>query len=207
MSETTVERRRPTRGDTAGIIVFMLAGAVIAVWSVVAAVLRIIELLPNRDVAVPAVFTDTVAQAPIGPGGANVPVVLDTAIVTAPSLPTASLVALIIQPILGAIAVTTVIVCLLLLSRSILVGRVFSRTNTVLVSVAGFAALGGAAAVPFFGNMGANGAFAVISGRTFENVLMSVDLFPFILLAFVAALTTTVFSVGERLQRDTEGLV
>ena len=55
--------------------------------------------------------------------------------------------------------------------------------------------------------MAANGAFAVLSERTFDNVILSVDPFALILAAFVAALLGTVFAVGERLQRDTEGLV
>lgn len=207
MNETAVETRRPTRGDTTALILFMLAGAVIAVWSIVAAVLRIIEVVPNRDVEVLARFSGTIAQAPIGPDGAAVPVMLESAVLNPPELPIASVVALVIQPIIGAVAVTTVIACLLLLSVNIIRGRVFSRTNTVLVTIAGFTALIGAAAVPFFGNMGANGAFAWISDQTFDNVLMTIEPFPFIALAFVAALASTVFSVGERIQRDTEGLV
>ena len=45
------------------------------------------------------------------------------------------------------------------------------------------------------------------SDRTFDNVIMSVDPFTLVLAAFVVAMMSTVFSIGERLQRDTEGLV
>jgi hypothetical protein len=38
-------------------------------------------------------------------------------------------------------------------------------------------------------------------------VVMAVDLLPYVLGAFVVAIIATAFSVGERLQRDTEGLV
>lgn len=207
MTATPTTLRRPTRGDIAGIIAFMVAGAAIAIWSVVQAVVRIVEVLPNRNVAVPAEFSGTIAQAPIGPNGALVPVTLDTATLVAPQLPVASLASIVIQEVIGALAVVIVIAALVWLSRNVIVGRVFSRTNTVLVLVAGFTALAGAAMVPFFGNMAANGAFARISERTFDNVIMSLDLSSFLMLAFLAALGSTVFSIGERIQRDTEGLV
>lgn len=208
MSEiSTIPLRRPTRGDVISLAIFMITGAAIAVWSVVAAVLRIIEVAPNRDVEVFAPFAGTVAQAPIGRDGALVPVALESAVLTAPELPIASVVALVMQPIVGALAVIIVITCLLALSANIIRGRVFGRANTTLVTIAGLVALVGLAGVPFLGNMGANGAFAWISDRTFDNVILSVDPFPFIGLAFVAALASTVFTVGDRIQRDTEGLV
>jgi hypothetical protein len=195
------------RGDAISLWIFMVAGVGIAIWAVWSAVVRIVEVLPNQDVAVPAEFAGTMADAPIGPGGAPVAIELDSAIITAPSLPAASLAALVIQQVVIAVVVVGVVVCLVWLARNVSRGIVFSRTNTVLVTTAGFTGIAGYFAVPFFGNMAANGAFAVLSDRTFDNVVISVDLFPLILLTFIAATAATVFGVGERLQRDTEGLV
>lgn len=206
MSSTT-QQYRPSRADLVGMWAFLVAGAAIAAWAVVAAVLRIIEVLPNRDVQVPAEFVGTVAEAPIGPDGASLPVVLDRAAVTAESLPALSLASLVIEQVIAATSVVVVVACLVALSWSVMRGRVFSRRNTRLVTIAGFTGLLGYAAVPFFGNMAANGAFAEVSERTFDNVVMSVELAPFLLLAFVAALATVVFSIGDRMRRDTEGLV
>ncbi|GAA3636533.1 hypothetical protein GCM10022200_19850 [Microbacterium awajiense] len=196
-----------SKADAVSMILFMLAGAAIAVVTVVAAVMRIVEVLPGRDVRVFAEFAGTVAQAPIGPDGEAAPVELDTGWVIAPELPAASVGAIVIQQIILAGAVITVVTCLLLVTNSILRGRMFSRTNTRLVTVAGFVAIVGYAAMPFFGNMGANGAFVRISDGTFDNVIMAVDLYPLILLAFLAALGSLTFTVGERIRRDTEGLV
>lgn len=206
-NKTTVSGRTLSRGDTIGMLIFMLAGASIAVSWIIASAMRIIEVLPNSDVAIPATFAGTLAEAPIGPDGATVSVILNTATIIAPELPVASLVSLIIQQVISALAVTVFIACLLVLSRNIIRDQIFSRRNTILVSIAGFVAIGGFAAVPFFGNMAANGAFARISEGSFHNVIMTADLFTFILLGFIVSLVTTVFSVGERLQRDTEGLV
>lgn len=208
MSNNTIHTPRAlSRGDTIGMLIFMLAGITIAVSWIIASIIRIIEVLPNSDVAIPATFAGTRAEAPIGPDGATVSVILDTATIIAPSLPGASLVSLIIQQVIGVLAVTAFIACLLILSRNIIRGQIFSRRNTLLVTVAGFVGIGGFVAVPFFGNMAANGAFARLSDGDFENVIMSVDVFTFIFLGFIVALATTVFSVGERIQRDTEGLV
>ncbi|MBM7505769.1 hypothetical protein ACFPER_01535 [Agromyces aurantiacus] len=199
--------RLPSRADTVGIWAFMVAGTGIVAWAVVGAVLRITDALSSPEVRVLAEFAGTPAEAPIGPGGAPVAIELDRAFLFTDELPGPSLVALVLSEIAFAVSVAAVVACLLLLSASTLRGRVFSRRNTRLVATAGTAGLVGAAAVPFLANMVANGAFARISDGEFDNVLMSVDLMPFVLAAFVVAIITTAFAVGERLQRDTEGLV
>lgn len=204
---------RPTsrilsRGDTAGFLFFVVLGVGLAVWAVVHSVIRIVEVLPNRDVRVSAPFLDTVAQAPLGPGGAAVPVELGIGTIVAPELPIASLGALVIAEVLFAAVVVAVVVLLLLLVADILRGRIFSRRNTSLVSAAGFVTLVGLAGVPFFQNMVANGALARMSDYTYDRGLVQVIDLPVLFgAAFVAALAGTVFTVGDRLQRDTEGLV
>ncbi|GAA1787531.1 hypothetical protein [Agromyces lapidis] len=204
---TTLNAPAVSRGDAVALWLFMVAGIGIAVWAAWSAVARIIEVLPNRDVPVLAEFAGTTAEAPIGVDGAPIPVELDRAFITAPSLPVASLWALVLQQLVVVVAVVGVVVCLVWLARNVSRSIVFSRTNTVLVTTAGLTGLVGYFAVPFLGNMAANGAFAVLSERTFDNVILSVEPFPLILAAFVAALLGTVFAVGERLQRDAEGLV
>ncbi|MDQ0893315.1 hypothetical protein [Agromyces ramosus] len=204
---TTTPLYRPSRSDLAAMWTFLAAGAVIAVAAVVSAVLRIVEVLPNRDVQVLAEFSGTAAEAPIGPGGAPLPVILDRASITAETLPTFSLVSLVAEQVVAATTVIVVITCLVRLGWSVMRGEVFSRRSTRLVTTAGFTGLFGYAAVPFLANMAANGAFAEISDNTFDNVVMAVELAPFLLLAFIAALATVVFTIGERMRRDTEGLV
>ncbi|MET0854530.1 MAG: hypothetical protein ABWY30_07860 [Microterricola sp.] len=195
------------RSDAVGLWIFMVIGAAIAVWTGIAASQRIMEVLPNTDVAVLGQFAGTVGSAPIGVDGAPVDVELEQAMLTVPTLPVAALWAIIIQQVVVVVTVLTVVVALVWLGRNVTRSIVFSRTNTVLVSTAGIVGLLGYAAVPFLGNMAANGAFAVLSERTFDNVIISVEPFSLVLLAFVAALMSTVFAIGERLQRDTDGLV
>lgn len=205
MSQT--RERVMSRSDAAAMALFMVAGVVIAVWTTVAAIARIIEVLPNRDVRVFAEFAGTTAEAPIGPNGAAATVELDTAWVIAPQLPGASLWAIVLQQVVMAAAVWAVVACLLVLTWNMLRGRMFSRANTRLVTAAGLTTFFGVAFVPFLGNMGANGAFAWISDRTFDNVIVAVEPFTLVLLAFVSALASLAFTVGDRLRRETEGLV
>ena len=62
--------------------------------------------------------------------------------------------------------------------------------------------------MPFLHNMVANGALAWLSERTYDRGLtQQIDLPVLIVIGFVAGLSSTVFAVGDRLQRDTEGLV
>lgn len=197
-----------SRGDTGSFLLFIVAGVAIAVWAVVRSVGNIVAAAGNSDVRVPIEFLDTVAQAPIGPGGASVPVELTGAVVTAPSLPIASLWALFLAEGLFAASVVTVVVLLLLLCIGVLRGQIFSRRHTRLVTSVGIVALAGAIGVPFFHNMVANGALAWLSERTYDRGLtQQIDLPVLIVIGFVAGLSSTVFAVGDRLQRDTEGLV
>ena len=197
-----------SRGDTASLWFFVVAGAAIAIWAVVRSIANIIAAAPNRNVRVSVPFLDSPAEAPLGPNGAPVAVELTGGVVTAPSLPPASLWSLFIAEGLFAAVVITVVTLLLLLTADILRGRIFSRRNTALVSAAGIVALVGIGGVPFFQNMVANGAIAWLSERTYDRGdVQLIDLPSLLGVAFVAALAGTAFAVGDRLQRDTEGLV
>lgn len=205
---STATPYRPSRADAVGIVIFMVVGAGILLWTAIGSVGRIMRVLLGEDLPVTARFVDTRVNAPVGPGGAPVPVELDTATLTAGELPGASVVAAILEPSVMLVTVATAIVCLLLLARNILRGRVFSQGNTVLVSVAGITGIVGFSLVPMLSNMVANGAVARMSDSGFENTaVLAVEPFPVVIAAFVFAIVATAFTVGNRLQHETEGLV
>lgn len=196
-----------SRGDMIASSVFFIAGAAFIVTSIVGAVSTAVGLLGDSAPRVFAQFSETPAEAPIGPDGSSVTVQLDSAYLLPGQLPIASVVALILEQVVIVAAVTTVVTTLLLVMWSILRGRVFGRRNTSLVGTAAVAAVVGVVLAPFFGNMGANGAFAAISQGDFSNVILSANLAQLFGITFLGALGTTVFMVGDRMQRDTEGLV
>jgi hypothetical protein len=196
-----------TRGDTSAMWLFIIVSVAVVAYTLTQGIFRIIELVRNTDVTVPARFVGTTAEAPIGPDGTLVAVELDRAVLTVESLPAASVAAGVLEVITAVLATALTVFFLILLCRQLLRGSVFSARNTNIVGAAGITAIAGIALAPFFGNMVANGAFARLSDRTFDNVIIAVDLHTLIFAAFVAAFATSVFAVGNRLRRETDGLV
>ncbi|MGN7949414.1 hypothetical protein ACTJKH_11760 [Microbacterium sp. 22215] len=205
---TSTKNRTLSRGDTGALVGFCIAGVMIAAYITVYSIVRIIELARGVDVPVLAEFigSKTPVDLPLTSGD-TVAVGLDSAVITAPQLPTVAAVPGIMGQIAQILTIVIVIGCLIVLARSVLAGRVFSRRNTALASTAGITGLVGFAAVRFFDNMLANATIARITDNGVENAVISVEPFTFVLAAFVLALIGTVFVVGDRLQRDTEGLV
>lgn len=205
---TSTKTRTISLGDRGALIGFCIAGVAIAAYITVFSIIRIIELARGVDVPVLVEFigSKTPVDLPLSTGD-SISVGLDSAVITAPELPMIAIVPGIIAQIAQILTIVIVIGCLILLARSVLAGRVFSGRNTVLVATAGVTGLLGFAAVRFFDNMLANATVARITGNGVENAVISVEPFAFVLAAFVFALTSTVFVIGDRLQRDTDGLV
>lgn len=205
---TTPTQARVLRGsDIAAMWIFVGAGIAVVGVTLFFAIGRIVDALSGKALPVEALFSDTTVAAPIGPDGAMRDILLERAWITPSSLSIAGTGALVLQQLVLAASVTALVVCLLLVTLSVMRGRVFNRRNTALVVSAGASGLAGLFGVPFFGNIVANDAFRDISQGTFDNPIISVELPPVILAAFIVAMASTVFTVGDRLQRDTEGLV
>lgn len=203
----SIPRGTLSRGDRAGLIVFCIAGVAIAVNFVVYSIFRIVELARGTDVPVIVEFSGEPVEVPLGTGGGTVPVGLDQGTITAAVLPPIATVPGIIGQVIQVVTILVVIGCLILLSRSIFGGKVFNRRNTGLVMTAGITGLVGFAAVRFFENMLANATVAVVTDNAVENLSMTVEPVTYILAAFVASVIGTAFVIGDKLQRETEGLV
>ncbi|WP_336651995.1 MULTISPECIES: hypothetical protein [unclassified Leucobacter] len=201
----STDLHRPSTGDRAGLWVFVGAGAIITVVTAVLAIQRIIELLSPGPTPVEVRFAGLPIELPAGTG--QLPAQLQTATISVDEMPLASLIAGVTEPVLTTLVTATVAACLIALAISVLRGRIFSRRNTRLVSVAGIVGLVGSAAAALCRTMLANGALAWASDRQLDNTVFSFAPGPYLLATFVIALVSTVFVVGERLQRDAEGLV
>lgn len=205
MNDTTTYR--PSRGDKWSLIAFIVAGAALVAGTAVFSIVRIIEILKPGPTVVAVTFADFTAPLPYGTGGAQLPVAVDTGTITVTELPLASTIAGVLDPITALLVITTVTGCLVALSFSLMRGTVFSRRNTWLVAAAGIVGLVGYGAKLLFETMLANGAVAWATDREYDNLGVTVPLGPYILAAFAIAMICTVFSIGERMQRDQEGLV
>lgn len=204
---TSTKQGTLSRGDAGALIGFCIAGVAIAAYITVFSIIRILELVSGERVPVMVEFVDQPIEAPLGPDGATIALELDRAIMTADRLPPIATVPGIVGQVIQILTIIVVIGCLMLLARGILAGTVFSRRNTGLVATAGITGLVGFAAVQFFDTMLSNAAVAVVTDNSVDNAVISIEPFTFVLAAFIIALISTAFAIGDRLQRETEGLI
>lgn len=194
------------RSDRVGLIIIIIGAVAIAAMASYGALLRVIEVLTGSAVPVLAPFAGESVELPIGPGGSPIAVEVSEAVILATDLAPATVFSLIAAPIVTLIATILVIGCIVVFCRNLLRGVAFSRTNTRLVLTASMIIAVGWALSTLFTNMSVNGAFAAISEQTYVNVLFSADFTP-LLVSLVLSAVALAFQSGERLQRDTEGLV
>ena len=205
MSATTPYR--PSRGDRWALIAFVAAGIALVVATVVFAVRQILSLVSSGPITVPVTFGDFEAPLTYGGAGASLPVAVDTGTITVIE-PTA---ALVVPGILGVIVTViltaAVVACLVGLSISLLRGTIFSKRNTLLVSTAGITALIGVALQKVLEVMQSNAALHLATGGEYDAVAVFVAPGSYLIAAFAIAMICTVFVIGERMQRDQDGLV
>jgi len=201
-----MDRQDIDRGDRYAGWFTAAAAAIAGVVVIVQAVGRVAEVLPNRDVPVLAPFAGEHTQLPIGPGGAPVTVAVDQAVITASDLAPVTVTSLVLEAVVVAIGLLGALACLALLCVNLARGTAFSRTNSRLVVLGTFSLLIAWALGGLFRTMGMNGTFAAVSEHTYDNVIFATDLAPVAAILALGAVATA-FAVGERLQRDTEGLV
>lgn len=199
-------RQNIDRGDrfagwfTAGV------AAIGGIWILVQAGIRIAEVLRGTDVPVLAPFSGETAPLPIGPGGSPVTVTVEQAVITADGLAPITTASLVLEAVVVALGLLGALACLALLCVNLARGIAFSRLNTRLILWGTVSLLVAWGAGGLFRTMGVNGTFAAVSHHSYDNVIFSADLGPlFAILAL--GMVGTAFTVGERLQRDTEGLV
>lgn len=185
----------------------LVVGGVIVVSTLVSLVSRLIEIVPNRDVPVTVDLMGEQHDLPIGPAGEPVAGEISTATIHVSDLPVATYVSALGAAVVPAITTIAVIACLMLLCRNLMAGRFFSRTNTRLVtSIAVLIAFGWLISF-LFSTMASNGALALVADRALlDSVQFRVDWVAVLAAMGVGALASA-FHAGERMQRDTEGLV
>ncbi|MET0885188.1 MAG: hypothetical protein ABWX92_01955, partial [Mycetocola sp.] len=184
----------------------IVVGAAVALCTVGFAGIRLGGILPNSAVDVLVPFIDTTASVPIGPGGTGLDVAVGQGILTASGLPGAVLAFLALAVVVEAVTTLTIVGCLGILCVNLMKGRAFSPTNTRLVVVSAIVLVAGTAVGALFQTLGANGALAAVSDGSFDGVVASGSLVPYLVATGLAAVAVA-FKAGERLQRETYGLV
>ncbi|WP_127794325.1 hypothetical protein [Agromyces sp. LHK192] len=194
------------RSDRVGMYLTIAIGAIGAVGIAATAVTRLVEVLPGTDVPVLVPFMDETAPLPIGPDGALVDVQVDRAVVTVPQPAAATQFALVAEPIVAGLTMIIAVALLGWFAWTLARGSAFTRRNVRVFWIGTFTILGGWVLGGLFTTMGVNGALSAVSDYTYDGVLFSTD-FGALLAILALGVVGAAFQVGERLQRDSEGLV
>jgi hypothetical protein len=202
----TTDPTRLSRSDRLAMYFTMLLGVIgigVTAWHAVA---RLIDVAPGTDVPVLVPFHDEAASLPIGPGGTSVEVSVDQAVVTVQQPAAATQFALVAEPIVIALSIIAGIALLGLFCWNLARGRAFARGNVRLiwwgVGVLGFGWFVGS----MLTNMTVNGALSAISDSQYDGVIFQSNWVPLFGVLALGAIGGA-FQIGERLQRETEGLV
>lgn len=197
-----------SKPDSVGLLIFIIAGGIIAGWAAFTSIARIIELAGGTNIPVAIELMDgTEASVATIDGSATVPIQITSGLLIAPDLPALATVPGIIGQVILVLTIFIVIGCIIVLAISFLSGQIFNRRNTALVATAGITGLVGFAAARFFDAMLANAAVHHVTDNSIDAAVITVEPFPYILAAFIIGVAATAFTVGARLQRETEGLV
>lgn len=203
----TPPARRPSLADRVGMVIFAVAGLGIVMTAAIATALRISGALRGTALPVRVQPIGLEVDAPIGPGGTAVPMQIESATVIASPLPQSAVGIEILSQIVRFGTITTVAVCLVLLTVRIFQGQIFGRANTALATAAGLVGItGSATAVALNGAVGGSVLHELGPGGS-GFIFLTADPAPLVLGGFALAVALTAFTVGAKLQRDTEGLI
>lgn len=195
-----------SRSDRIGMYMTIALGALGAVAVLWVTISRLVAVAPGRDVPVLVPFVGESATLPIGPGGSAVPVDVDQAVVVVPQPAVATQFALVAEPIVIGLAALIGIALLCAFCWNLARGRAFHRSTTRIIFAGAGTVLAGWALGSLFTTMTVNGALSAVSEYSYDGVLFSTD-FTQPVVALALAAVGAGFQIGERLRRDTEGLV
>jgi hypothetical protein len=184
-------------------VVMAAAAIALTTWAVVE---RLVEVAPGHDIPVVVPLSDEQAPLPLGPNGAPVAVDVETATVIVADPAPATLFALWAQPIVLLLAVAAGMVVAAMFFLRVARGRVFEPGTTRLVIFGAGIVTGAWFVGSILTNMTTNGALSAISDYTYESVIFEADMAPLIWVLILGAVGGAL-QVGERMRRDTEGLV
>lgn len=206
MSTPTPTRATPSRFDRLQLYSTAALAAVGIGFTVWWVVVRLIEVLPGRNVPVLVPFLNETAPLPIGPDGSAVTVEVDRAIVTVPEPAAATLFALIAEPLVTGTTIIAAIVLLGMFCVRLARGHAFTRGTIRLVTSGWVVLLAGWALGWLFTTMSVNGALSAVSNYSYLGVLFEISWVPVFAIVAIGVVGVAL-QLGERMQRDTEGLV
>ncbi len=197
---------RLDRNDRIALYLSIILAAVAIVLAGWGAAQRLIEVAPGHDIPVVVPLSGEQAALPLGPDGAAMTVNVETATVVVQDPASATLFALWAEPIVQFLAIAAGMVVAAMFFLRVARGRAFERGTAALVTIGASIVAGGWFVGSILNNMTTNGALSAVSNYTYDSVTFTADLAPFIWILVLGAVAGAL-QLGERLRRDTEGLV
>jgi len=200
------DTRRLDRADRFSLYLSAALAAVVIAATGWATLDRLSEVAAADGIPVLVPLSGETAELPLGPDGALVSVDVDTATVVVNDPAPATAFALWAEPIFGFVAVVVGMVIAATFFMRIARGRAFDR-GTIRLVIAGAITVATAWLVgSILTNMTTNGALSAISDYTYDSVIFTTDLMPGVWILVLGAVAGAL-QLGEKLRRDTEGLV
>jgi hypothetical protein len=192
--------------DRAGLYMTAVGAGIGILMAILTTAERIVQLAKGADIPVLVPLTGENAELPLGPQGTPVPVAIETGTVLVNDPAVATEFAMWAQPIVMGLAVVAGLIVAALFVLRLARGQAFQRGTeryafaaALIVTVAYFLNT-------ILTNMVTNGSLAAVSGGDYESVTFTVSLAP-VAAVFLIASVGVALKIGERLQRETEGLV
>ena len=200
------ESLRPQRAERAAVYFTVAIVVLAAVAAVVFAGARLAELSSPEGASVIVPLRGEAATLPLGAGGEDVPLTVETVILTLPEPSGVTAFALYAEPIW--MAATTIAGAVLagMFFMRLARGKAFSRGSANLAYMGSLVVSLSWAVSTALSNIVTNGTLHAISDGDYDGAVFEFSLTPFVL-ALALGATGLALSIGEKLQRETEGLV
>ena len=194
------------RADRIGMYMSIVLVAIGAGLTIYSAIERLREVAGGDATPILVPLAGETAELPLGPEGSLVQAEVETAVVHVSDPAPATLFALWAQPIWGSVFIIAGLVVAAMFFLRLARGRAFTTGAARLAFVGAGTLLVGWFGLSMLTNMTTNGALSALSDYSYDSVIFEVSLAP-VLAVLVLAAIGTALQLGERLQRDTEGLV
>lgn len=202
MSEAT----HIAKSDRVGLYLSVVFAAIGIAIALTGAVSRLVEVAPGHDIPVLVPLAGESAQLPLGPDGAAVTATMETVTVIVADPAPATLFALWAQPIVIGVSWSVGLVIAAMFCVRLARAQGFARGTYRLTYLAAGVLTFGWFVGTILTHMTTNGALSAISNYTYESVNFEGSYAPAVGVLLLAAVGVAL-QVGERLQRETEGLV
>ena len=196
----------PDRADRLALYLSVGVFAFGAIITVISTVARLVEVAAGSEIPVTVPLSDMSVGLPLGPNGSDVTAQVDSATILVSDPAPATLFALWAQPIWLALTVLAGLALASVFVLRVARGQVFTRGAVRLAMAGAFLIAIGWAGSLLFTSIATNGSLATVGEGTYDAVSIPVSLAPFLVFLFLGALGIAL-QIGERLQRETEGLV